>query len=76
MSRQVKKCDLSYRFTSVKSGVRVPSRPLLKPNLGHLSLKELRPDHLQTLYTKKLDEGLSKRTVQHMHAVIRRSLMI
>ena len=46
----------------------------IKPNLGYLTLNDLRPDHLQTLYKKKLDEGLSKRTVQHMHAVIRRSL--
>jgi len=46
----------------------------IKPNLGHHTLSQIRPDHLQNLYTKKLDEGLSKRTVQHMHAVIRRSL--
>lgn len=46
----------------------------IKPNLGHLTLTQLRLDHLQNLYTKKLEEGLSKRTVQHMHAVIRQSL--
>lgn len=46
----------------------------IKPNLGKIALTKLRPDHLQSLYAKKLDEGLSKRTVQHMHAVIRRSL--
>ena len=45
----------------------------LEPN-RHLTLTQLRPEHLQNLYTKKLDDGLSKRTVQHMHAVIRRSL--
>ena len=46
----------------------------IKPNLGHIELTKLRPDHLQSLYSKKLEEGLSKRSVQHMHAVIRRSL--
>lgn len=46
----------------------------IKPNLGHIVLTKLRPDHLQSLYSQKLEEGLSKRTVQHMHAVIRRSL--
>ena len=46
----------------------------IKPNLGHIPIDKLRPDHLQSLYSKKLNEGLSKRTVQHMHAVIRRSL--
>jgi len=46
----------------------------IKPNLGHLPITKIRPDHLQTLYAEKLSDGLSKRSVQHMHAVIRRSL--
>lgn len=46
----------------------------IKPELGNLKLSSLRPDHLQYLYSKKLDAGLSKRTVQYIHAVIRRSL--
>jgi integrase len=37
-------------------------------------LVNLRPDHLQTLYSSKLNAGLSPRTVQYIHAVIRRSL--
>jgi integrase len=46
----------------------------IKPELGGMKLIDLRPDHLQALYSKKLDSGLSKRTVQYIHAVIRRSL--
>ena len=44
------------------------------PEIGQIKLVSLRPDHLQSLYSKKLKEGLSKRTVQYIHAVIRRAL--
>jgi integrase len=44
------------------------------PGLGRIKLKDLRPDHLQTFYTQKLDQGLSKRTVQILHGIIRRNL--
>jgi hypothetical protein len=46
----------------------------IKPELGQIRLVKLRPDHLQALYSRKLDSGLSNRTVQYVHAVIRRSL--
>ena len=44
------------------------------PAIGKIKLKDLRPDHLQTLYRQKLSEGLSKRTVQIIHVIIRRGL--
>ena len=44
------------------------------PSLGRLKLKDLRPDHLQTFYAQKLEQGLSKRTVQLLHGTIRRAL--
>lgn len=46
----------------------------IKPEIGHIKLVYLHPDHLQTLYNKKLESGLSKRTVQYIHAVTRRAL--
>jgi integrase len=49
-------------------------RDHIKPDLGQIRLVDLRPDHLQSLYSRKLDSGLSRRTVQYIHAVIRRSL--
>jgi len=49
-------------------------RDHIKPNIGHIRLTNLRPDHLQALYSAKLNSGLSKRTVQYIHAVIRKSL--
>lgn len=55
----------SYRYITIKH---------ILPLLGNLKLKELKPTHIQTLYTTKLEEGLSKRTVQYIHAVLRRAL--
>ena len=44
------------------------------PEIGGLRLFQLRPDHLQSLYSRKLESGLSKRTVQYIHAVVRSGL--
>lgn len=49
-------------------------RDHIKPEIGSIKLVNLRPDHLQTLYSAKLRAGLSPRTVQYIHSVIRRSL--
>lgn len=46
----------------------------IKPDLGELRLVQLTPGHLQSLYSKKLNSGLSNRTVQYIHAVIHRVL--
>ncbi len=49
--------------------------------LGHVELQKLLPTHIQSYYTKKLQEGrrdkkggLSARTVQYHHRVLRESL--
>ncbi|MEZ4540726.1 MAG: tyrosine-type recombinase/integrase [Chloroflexota bacterium] len=42
--------------------------------IGKLRLTAIKPYHLQSLYSKKLGEGLSKKTVFHIHATIRRVL--
>ncbi len=55
----------SYRYLAEKH---------ILPLLGKIKLKDLNPAHLQRLYSEKLDEGLSKRTVQYIHAVLRRAL--
>jgi len=44
------------------------------PILGKILLKDLRPDHVQKLYTEKLANGTSARTAQLIHAVIHRAL--
>jgi integrase len=44
------------------------------PSLGRVALAKLSPQHVQRLYTAKLDEGLSSTTVHHIHAVLRTAL--
>lgn len=46
----------------------------IKPEIGNLRLTALRPDHLQNLYSQKLNSGLSRRTVQFIHGVLHKSL--
>lgn len=53
----------------------------LVPALGHISLPQLQPMHLQSYYTKALKEGrrrggggLSARSVRYHHAIIREAL--
>jgi len=46
----------------------------IKPEIGPIKLSALRPDHLQKLYSDKLNSGLSRRTVQYIHSVMHKSL--
>jgi integrase len=46
----------------------------INPAIGRIKLKDLRPDHLQSFYSKKLDAGLSRRTVQLLHVTLRTAL--
>jgi integrase len=46
------------------------------PTLGHLRLTQLRPVHLQDLYAERLKAGASASTVQHLHAVLHRALVM
>jgi len=46
----------------------------ITPSLGKIKVKNVTPTHLRTLYREKLDAGLSSRTVQYIHATLRRAL--
>lgn len=46
----------------------------INPELGQIKLTQLRPDTIQNFYTLKVNSGLSKRTVQYMHAVLHKAL--
>ncbi|MER3399046.1 MAG: site-specific integrase [Chloroflexota bacterium] len=46
----------------------------LNPDLGGRRLQELKPADIQTLYSQKLATGLSRRSVQIIHAVLHRAL--
>lgn len=46
----------------------------LIPDMGSITLTQLRPEHLQKHYTARLNNGLSARTVRYHHAVIHKAL--
>jgi integrase len=46
----------------------------IKPELGRHKLKTLAPDHVQTLYQRKLGSGLTPGTVRLIHSVLNRAL--
>lgn len=49
-------------------------RSYILPDLGRIMLARLAPQDVQQLLTRKLASGLSPRTVQYIHAVLRRTL--
>jgi integrase len=63
----------SVRSTTYESYGRVV-RCHIKPELGRRKLKNLAPDHVQALYQRKLDAGLSPGTVRLVHSVLSRAL--
>jgi integrase len=46
----------------------------IKPSIGDVRLSQLSPPHLQSLYSQKLKEGLSSRTVKYIHTIIHQTL--
>lgn len=46
----------------------------VKPGIGPRRLRDLRPDHVQSLYSSLTDRGLSGRTVRLVHAVFSNAL--
>jgi integrase len=50
------------------------ARKHIVPELGEVKLKALKPDRVRRLYREKMDEGLSNRTVQLIHTVLRKAL--
>ncbi len=46
----------------------------IKPDLGNLKLTAIRPEHLQSIYARKLSAGLSKHTVVYIHSVVHKTL--
>jgi integrase len=46
----------------------------IAPELGRLKVAKLTSPHVQALYRKKLDSGLSPRTVNYIHATLHKAL--
>lgn len=47
---------------------------VLRNPIGSVPLAQLTPMHLQRLYSEKLKQGLSRRTVQYLHSILHRAL--
>jgi len=61
------------RLTTFES-YRIMAECHIVPAIGHIKLKDLRPEHLQHLYNEKLKAGLSPRTVRYIHLVVHSAL--
>ncbi|MFC1938080.1 tyrosine-type recombinase/integrase [Chloroflexota bacterium] len=46
----------------------------LIPTLGQIHLTQLKPEHIQAMYSQKLVAGFSHRTVRYIHTTLRKSL--
>ena len=46
----------------------------LVPALGHIALRDLRPEHLQHFYNEKMQQGSSARTVRYCHTILHGAL--
>ena len=46
----------------------------LKPALGQLALRDLRPEHLQHFYNEKMQQGLAAGTVRYCHTLLHGAL--
>lgn len=44
------------------------------PVIGHVRLQKLTPQQVQSLYTKKLKDGLSTKTVYNIHGLLHNAL--
>jgi integrase len=50
------------------------TRKHIVPEIGRVKLKALTPAHVRGLYRKKLEAGLSPRTVQYIHVTLHKAL--
>ena len=67
-----------FKLSVIRTGTYYTYRAIINkhivPSLGHVSLQKLTPQQIQAFYTKKLDEGLSAKTVSHFHTVLHKAL--
>jgi len=63
----------SLRATTLQSYTEIIERHII-PEIGNIKITQLRGDHLNHLYSKKLSSNLSNRTVEYIHGILRRSL--
>jgi len=62
-------CRVSIR-PRTRQGYESICRVHIVPELGHIKLMDLRPNHIDRMYAHKLESGLSKQTVCHIHRTL------
>jgi integrase len=63
----------AIKLTTYAKYRRVIDRHIL-PELGHLQLRKLTPEHLERLYALKMREGSSASMVRHIHVILHEAL--
>lgn len=54
----------------------ITARVHVKPGIGHITLAELRPHHIQALYGELREKGAGEKTIVNAHLVISRVLKV
>jgi integrase len=63
----------AVKLTTYAKYRRVIDKHIL-PEIGHLQLRKLTPEHLERLYARKTREGLSASMVRHIHVILHEAL--
>lgn len=74
LERWLKARSVTGLAESTRASYRQVLRTNVLPHLGGLRLQALQAAHLDDLYARLLAQGLSPRTVQYAHAVLRKAL--
>ena len=74
LERWLKDCCWSNLAPRTAEGYEHIVRRHLIPSLGQIHLTQLKPEHLQHVYSEKLAIGLSHRTVRYIHVTLHKAL--
>jgi integrase len=70
--------EQQYKFSNILLSTYISYRTVIRkhiiPVLGHIQLQKLTHRQVETLYAKKLDEGLSASRVRSIHSVLHNAL--
>jgi integrase len=70
--------EQAYKLSAIRTGTYYMYSSIIRkhivPMLGYIQLQKLTPQQIQTFYAKKLDEGLSAKTVSQFHTVLHNAL--
>ena len=74
LKRWLQDCCLSNLAARTVEGYESIVRCHLIPPLGQVHLTQLKPEHIQHVYSEKLTTGLSHRTIRYIHVTLHKAL--